>query len=237
VTEGSRSAVMMHALRHVPPNLHSEFEARVAAGDWRDALYLVPSEQVIATLRGFWRRVPMSQQAAVLAEAISSAGFLALHLPFLLRALRSIRERGDRVFDGGLARTTFAQLPDQVTAYRGAVEAEIALVHGISWTLDRQRAVWFTTNRARNWKSPAVLLTVSVARDDIAGMLLTRGEAELLLEPQYTVRATVKALDLISERRVNQSFPSEGKALPRPEVTPRYQDWVARSILSKGEVP
>ena len=30
---------------------------------------------------------------------------------------------------------------------------------------------------------------------------------------------------------------NECKGLPRPEVAPRCQDWVATSILSKGEVP
>lgn len=194
MSEGSHGAAMMQTVRRVPPSLRREFEAHVAASESRVAPDRVIGGHAIAALRSLWRRVPWSQQAALLADAISSSDFLAPHLPFLLRALRSIRERGERVFDGRLAWTRFAQLPDRVTAYRGAVQAETAVAYGISWTLNRARAVWYTTSGTRNWTSPAVLLTASVARDDIAGMLLGCGDPELLLEPEYTVSATVESL-------------------------------------------
>jgi hypothetical protein len=181
--------------------LQAKFCELVCARDFDSALFLVGSHHRIATLRSIWRRVPRAQQAAVLADAISSSDFLAPHLVFLLLTLRSIRARGERLFDGAAARDQFAQLKDRITAYRGAVQAEVEdaaegrSFYGINWTTDRERAIWFTASRTRNWRSPPVLLTVSVAPEDIAGYLIERNEAEVLLEPQHTRHATIEALD------------------------------------------
>jgi len=162
----------------------AKFCELVCARDFDSALFLVGSHHRIATLRSIWRRVARAQQASVLADAISSSDFLAPHLVFLILALRSIRARGERLFDGAAAREQFALLQDRITAYRGAVQAEVDAVadgrsfYGINWTLNRERAIWFTTSRTRNWRSPPVLLTVSVARDDVAGHLVDRNEAD-----------------------------------------------------------
>jgi hypothetical protein len=190
------------ALTHVPRQLYGMFRERVAAADFYGALALVSSEYRIPTLRALWRHVPASRRAQVLGDAISTGDFLAPYLGFLTRALRSIRGNGERAFDGEGARQEFSGLPDRITAYRGTVQAEVddvragRTLYGVCWTFDRGRAVFFATEhgRFRNTQSTPVLLTVAVRRDDIAGYLVERQEAELLLEPRFTLGATSEAL-------------------------------------------
>jgi hypothetical protein len=191
----------MHAraLAHVPHTLQDDFRQHVAARDFDGALLLVESEHRIPTLRSLWRRVPHAQRPAVLGAAISSGDWLRPHLSFLLGALRQIRRRGQRVFDGPDAEQRFAALPEFVTAYRGTVQAEAdtGWQYGISWTLKRDKAVFFASQhvRFRVTDSLPVLLTATVRRDVIGGLLVDRDEDEVLLDLLDTRGvATVEAL-------------------------------------------
>ena len=182
----------------VPLDLRETFQQRVVAGDFQGALWLVNSGARVPIVRKIWRRIPVTQQATVLAEAISSGEFLWPSLPFLVPALRGIRERGERAFDSDTAQERFSQLPELITAYRGTVQREIDLgVYGISWTLDRERALWFGKRNSlfNRLRATPVLLTVTVARNDASGLLLLRSEDELLIEPEYTVGAASEIID------------------------------------------
>jgi hypothetical protein len=174
------------ARRHVHPNLQGQFEQFVATREYMQALSLVSSEHCMPTLRSLWRSVPKAYQAAALGDAISGGDLMRPHLVFLVKALRKLHARGERVFDPPSARQAFEALPEQVTAYRGTVQAEVddQPYIGVCWTLKRDAAVFFATThgRFRNTASPPVLLTTTVPRDAICGLLTGREEDEVLLD-------------------------------------------------------
>lgn len=87
-------------------------------------------------------------------------------------------------------RATLAALPDPVKVYRGVAHAE--RVDGLSWTLDRERALMFA-HRAASPEYAAfragvphsddcqpLLATGEVARDDVLAYLDERQEQEIV---------------------------------------------------------
>jgi hypothetical protein len=71
----------------------------------------------------------------------------------------------------------YRQLPDVVTIHRGHQRVNR---HGLSWTLDRDKAEWFAKRfRARRWE----VTTRQVAREDIIAVVLGRGEQEVIWVP------------------------------------------------------
>lgn len=81
-------------------------------------------------------------------------------------------------------RQALKALPDEVTVYRGAGEGRN--VRGMSWTLDRKKAIWFAT--VRN-DSPHVLLTARARKSHAHALLLGRKESEIVLD-QFEIIGT-----------------------------------------------
>lgn len=69
---------------------------------------------------------------------------------------------------------------DQVNVYRGA-NSKIHAKTGLSWSLDRNKAIWFAHRFSRNNKW---LATVNVRRNEIAALFTNRGESEIILGHQ-----------------------------------------------------
>jgi hypothetical protein len=177
-------------LQWVPPNLHSHLKKEIRAANWMGALILCSSQDRISLCIDLFVKNHLSIDAlpAVLAIAISMGDNPAAERNRLAWLLEHLREAPTprRVFDGDAARSTFAALPEQVTIYRGTVEAE-GTDYGVCWTLDQDKARWFATKhgRFRNTRSPAVLLTADVTRAHIAGLLFDRDESEVLVCPDH----------------------------------------------------
>lgn len=70
----------------------------------------------------------------------------------------------------------YKNLPEKVTVYRGVAKGRIDL--GLSWTDDKDKAIWFK-NR---WHSNGRLLKVTVSKKDIIAYFNTRSEKECLLD-------------------------------------------------------
>ena len=83
-------------------------------------------------------------------------------------------------------RTQFAALPETLRVYRG-IDADQGTRYGRSWTLDRDKAVWFATRFAPEC---SLLLTATVERSDIIALLLGRGESEVLVNPADLTEVT-----------------------------------------------
>lgn len=86
-------------------------------------------------------------------------------------------------------RAVVAALPEPVTVYRGC--GDETHKSGLSWTLDRERAVWFAHNAAIGWGAARaglapvaglrpLLVTGEVARGDVLAYLNGRGEREII---------------------------------------------------------
>lgn len=161
---------------------------RVAAGEWDYALFLVQSEDRITLCRLLWPVIPETDRAAVLANAISTGDFPAQEWLWLNWALQELHERGTRAFDCDAAREAFERLPKRVTIYRGTVKDEYESGEcGVCWTLSRETAVWFATKhgRFRNTASRPVLLSATVPKDAICGLLTDRNEQEVLIPSDF----------------------------------------------------
>ena len=174
----------------VPQGLATMYAECVERRDWFGAMHLASSENVAAVAEHIWPQLETAERVEVLAEAISS-DLPSRHIDFLFRALDDVLSSGQRVFDSPAAADRFAHLPDRVTIYRGTVLAEekdAFSSFGISWTLSRDVAIFFATkhHRFRNRESPPILLSATVWRDDIGGLLMERKEDEVII-PQWMI--------------------------------------------------
>ena len=71
----------------------------------------------------------------------------------------------------------FAALPTMVHAYRGCQQHNR---RGLSWTLDRDKAIWFAKRYTRNGDKP-LLLSAEIAKPDILFYSIGRNEDEIVL--------------------------------------------------------
>lgn len=81
-------------------------------------------------------------------------------------------------------REKLAALPEEITIYRGYtfVEDDHDGIEGFSWTLDKQRAAWFSTRLARDHETTMVA-TATVSKADVIAHFLGRGEEEIVALP------------------------------------------------------
>ena len=70
----------------------------------------------------------------------------------------------------------YKNLPDKVTLYRGVARGRVDL--GLSWTDDKEKAIWFKDR----WSSNGKLLKVVAEKKDIIAYFNTRQEKECLLD-------------------------------------------------------
>jgi hypothetical protein len=80
-------------------------------------------------------------------------------------------------------REVFKRLPSEIIIYRGIREDHT--VNGMSWTLDRDKAIWFATSNS----GPHVLLTARAKKADAHALLLGREENEIVID-KYEIIAT-----------------------------------------------
>jgi hypothetical protein len=86
-------------------------------------------------------------------------------------------------------RKAFKRLPSEIIVYRGIREDHT--VNGMSWTLDRDKAIWFATRNS----GPHVLLTARAKKADAHALLFGRDENEIVID-QYEIVATEQVAPL-----------------------------------------
>ena len=174
-------------LRWIDPALHDLFREALTTRDWREAFCLTNSENVISLCVDLVIAKLISEQDIpdALAEAISRGDMPHRERNMLCALLGTLHRKKRRAFDGDTARAAYDALPAHVTIYRGTTEAEGG-EYGVCWTLDRERAEWFAKEhgRFRNFRSPPVVLSAVVQREDICGLLFERQEQEVLILPR-----------------------------------------------------
>lgn len=80
-------------------------------------------------------------------------------------------------------RQRYAELPETMTIYRGYQYK--ASMRGLSWSLDRERAIWFAQRFAMiNTKLPPRLATAEVRRESVLAYFNRRNEDEVVVLPQ-----------------------------------------------------
>ncbi len=74
-----------------------------------------------------------------------------------------------------------AALPDEIEVWRGV--GCRAAVEGMSWTVDRDRGVWFARRFAAMEGRRAILVRGTVPRNAVLAHLRGRGESEIVADP------------------------------------------------------
>ncbi|MEE4165635.1 MAG: hypothetical protein V2I35_06525, partial [Desulfocapsaceae bacterium] len=78
----------------------------------------------------------------------------------------------------------------RATVYRGAT---IGSARSLSWSPDRERALWY----ADRWKDPELgggtLFEVDISRSDLLVHLTDKHEAEYILNPDFVETASIRA--------------------------------------------
>ena len=207
-------------LRWVDPALHDLFREAFTARDWCGALSRTSSENRISLCVDLViaKLIPEQDLPEVLAQAISSGDMLYQERNMLCAMLGQLHQKKRLVFDGEAARAAYDALPAQVTIYRGTTEAEGG-GYGICWTLDRERAKWFATKhvRFRNLRSPPVVLSALVQREDICGLLFEREEQDVLVLPQ-SVAAGVTLMPSDREQTQKEALDGNNQAISAGEA-------------------
>jgi hypothetical protein len=155
-------------------------------GDWEQALMLAGSNSRPTVLKRLWPRLHLDQKPLAMEVAISIGDLLHRQRAFFISALRELKTAGLRVYDGDAARAAFMELPERIRIFRGTVSQEAqAGQYGVCWTLKSETARWFASQqeRFRHHESQPAILTATVAREDICGLLVEREESEVVVCP------------------------------------------------------
>lgn len=94
---------------------------------------------------------------------------------------------------------SLSKLPETVTVYRGANQKN---KQGLSWSLDKEKAKWFSTRFQRPGER-ALVVKAKVSKDQIAGYITSRGESEIVIWPDEvdSVMQTAEIFKENSEKR------------------------------------
>jgi len=166
--------------------LQADITSAVRKGDWEQALNLAASTCRPTVLKRLWPRLTLDQKALAMELAVANGDLLHRQRPFLVAALAELKGAGRRIYDSHMARRIFRELPERVRIYRGTVRQEVERAqYGVCWTLKSETARWFASQQERFRRRDAqpAILTATIARDDICGLLIERQESEVVICP------------------------------------------------------
>ena len=84
----------------------------------------------------------------------------------------------------------YKEFPDTLTVYRGVGVSRNP--EGISWTIDKDKAIWFAHRFDIKGKS-GYLLEAEIKKEDILAYFKSRGEEEIVVKPR---KETIKKIEL-----------------------------------------
>lgn len=82
-------------------------------------------------------------------------------------------------------------LPDTFEVYRGVGHSD-AVTHGLSWTTNRDKAIWFAKRFSENDNS--YLATGTVSKTNVLSYFLRRGENEIVIMPEHVSNTSIHKL-------------------------------------------
>ena len=88
-------------------------------------------------------------------------------------------------------RYALRDLPDRIPIFRGCSHMES--VTGLSWSFDRNKAVWFAKRFAMN-EMPPILASGFAHKKDVLALFLARGESEIVIDPTNVMDITTEVL-------------------------------------------
>jgi hypothetical protein len=166
--------------------MQADITAAVRKGDWEQALMLAGSSSRPTVLKRLWPRLNLDQKPLAMELAVANGDLLHRQRAFLVAALAELKAAGRRVYDSDMARRVFRELPDRIRIFRGTVQQEAdGQQYGVCWTLKSETARWFASQqeRFRRHEVQPAILTATIAREDICGLLVERQESEVVICP------------------------------------------------------
>jgi hypothetical protein len=166
--------------------LQADITAAVRKGDWEQALMLAGSSSRPTVLKRLWPRLNLDQKTLAMELAVANGDLLHRQRAFFVAALAELKAAKRRVYDSDMARRVFRELPDRIRIFRGTVKQEAdGRLYGVCWTLKSETARWFASQqeRFRHHEAQPAILTATIARDDICGLLVERQESEVVICP------------------------------------------------------
>jgi hypothetical protein len=191
---GPRTLDSPEARKEIPPGLLGLFIERAKERNPSDILILAnPSRRVPLALAMASGYSDLREMSRVLADAIQMGE--TFEWAGILRSLvAGLAAEGFPLFDCDEAEKAFEALPNVVPVYRGGLRTELVGPRfGISWTLSRDKAIWFASRAEfKEWgpagellgmgrRPPTALFEAKVKRADICGLMLEREEEEVLI--------------------------------------------------------
>jgi hypothetical protein len=82
-------------------------------------------------------------------------------------------------------REALALLPDELTIYRGVGQGDN--VDGLSWTLSREKAIWFARRFGGDLLITALLITATANKQDVHAFLNGQNEQEIVIDRFATI--------------------------------------------------
>lgn len=88
-------------------------------------------------------------------------------------------------------RAKLRRMPDELIVWRGV--SHKGAVRGLSWTLDRDMAVWFA-NRTSSGRAPRFLVEGRIRKADVCAYFTGRNESEVVVLPEHVEIVSTKRL-------------------------------------------
>lgn len=102
------------------------------------------------------------------------------------RLLAMFRAADPKLLMDEQERNRLDELEDTVTVYRGVRSARSDGISAMSWTLDKDTAVWFANRYGRQGK----VYEAKIEKKHIQALFLGRNESEVILDPKYLTDIT-----------------------------------------------
>lgn len=167
---------------------------------YADYIYTAASRDRLAAFLVVEAMLSDGDYWSLLREVYLDAELVMADQDVWLRLLRSSRAaRGNLMKDDEHA--SLAQLADVITIYRGCGSSEG--VPGMSWTLDRDRAIWFahySCGSRRRYNFPLFagtaprLVTGRLTKNDLLAYFCERQESEIVASPEAVEITAVTTL-------------------------------------------
>jgi hypothetical protein len=162
-----------------------------ASGDWYTYIWLHERPHRVEALQDIAFNLRGREYWEMMSHVWSDSENIWQHRRAWRQVWLSKEPERDMVMDA-TEREHLASLPDGLTIYRG-VSLRCAM-HGLSWTLDREKAQWFANRRlCFKRRRPIVLQTVA-RKADVMAYFAGRNEQEIVVHPNIARKLAITIL-------------------------------------------
>lgn len=165
-----------------------EAEKLKAKGDWYSFIHHHDRPQ---RLQEFWNNqndIPEDQYWKVLGSVLTDLEGSTINRTEILMLLMS--RKNPQQMMNEKEQGEFSKLPEMIPVYRGC---KSDMQDGLSWTTDREKALWFA-NRYAKLNPKVVVVSGEVPKSKVFAYFLGRGESEILISPGAVQNKTVEKI-------------------------------------------